>query len=722
MDQAEQLLKDVFGYTSFRDGQKQLITQTLDGKHSLGIMPTGGGKSLCYQIPALLLDGITLVISPLISLMKDQVDALNQSGIPATYLNSTVDRFEMEFRIQEIRSKKVKLVYLAPERLENESFLQMIQKVPVSFVTVDEAHCISQWGHDFRPSYLGIGNMIKRLPRRPVISALTATATVQVRQDILQILQIPIENTVITSFQRPNLRFSVLHDQHKIDFIESYIKRHPKQSGIIYCSTRKEVDSLYQYLMEQGYLVGRYHAGMGENQREQAQEAFSYDRIPIIIATNAFGMGINKHNVRYIIHFNLPKNIENYYQEAGRAGRDGEESECILLYQGKDMHIQRYLIEQSELSEERKELEFEKLQLMNQYCFTQTCLQNTIIKYFDDPIEQPCGKCHNCLAKQKSSAQDFTIEAQKMFSCIHRMKERFGLSMVAKVLKGSKSKKVLKLGFDKLTTYGILQDYTEKDLQQLGLVLQAEGYLESYTPYDGYLPVIKLTEKAIQVIKGERNVYLQPLQAASQSNWSQYTIHTQRPMILDRLDDLRKEFSNEEKLPPYMILSDATLRAIADQIPQDQTELLSITGMTQHKNSKYGSRILTVTTSFVTERKKKAQNKTPERPKDSNPSHLVSFELFQSGKSIKEIASIRNLSANTIEDHLIRCHSEGYVMTWDKLIPEKYQDIILQTIQSLGASRLKPIKEALPDEVTYFQIKAVIAKAQLKDGAKLNSQ
>jgi len=511
LKKAANLLKKYYGYHSFRGGQDKIIGSILQGKDTVGIMPTGGGKSICYQIPALIF-GTTLVISPLISLMKDQVDALRSLGIPAAFINSSLDYRELAAVLARARQGKYSLIYVAPERLESEQFAAMVKELDIPFLAVDEAHCVSQWGHDFRPAYLSIGPFIKKLNRRPVVAAFTATATTEVTRDIVDLLELDKANVFITGFDRANLFFAVVTGENKRDFVGRYLAENRDKSGIIYAATRKEVDQLHAHLLQKGFAAGKYHAGMPGPERESSQEKFIYDDIKVMVATNAFGMGIDKSNVRYVIHYHMPKNMEAYYQEAGRAGRDDEPGECILLFSPQDVHIQRFLIENSMLSPDRKDGEYKKLQAMVDYCHTTRCLHSYILQYFGQAdAPENCANCSNC--NSDCDLVDITVEAQKILSCTWRMREQFGVTLIASVLKGSKNKKVLQRGFDKLPTYGLLQNYTEKEILHLIKVLVAEGYLDLT---EGQYPVARLSPGAALVLKGQQRVFLKVRQKKEQ--------------------------------------------------------------------------------------------------------------------------------------------------------------------------------------------------------------
>ena len=504
LKQAKNALEQYYGYTDFREGQEEIIENILNGKNSLGILPTGGGKSICFQIPALLFPGTTIVISPLISLMKDQVDALTASDIPATFINSSLSQKELREQTDLIRQGAFKLVYVAPERFDSDYFVDVLNSIDIPLIAFDEAHCISQWGHDFRPSYRSIVSSLKKLKQNPVIVALTATATPNVADEICSLLQIEHQDTFKTGFARENLSFQVVKGVNKRDFIVNYLNGHRNQSGIIYTSSRKETDGLHQYLSIQGYSVAKYHAGLREEERKQAQDQFVYDEKEIIIATNAFGMGIDKSNVRFVIHYNLPRNIEAYYQEAGRAGRDGEESECYLLFSKQDIQLQKFLIEETNLNSEKREQEYHKLNQMIRYCHTEECLQSYIIRYFDQTSQvMNCQKCSNCTDQREKV--DITREAQMIFSCCKRMGERFGVTLIAQVLKGSSQKRIRELGFNELSTYGLLRSQKEKDIVDTINYLLTEDYLHLT---DGKFPVVKVTPKAVPVLKGEETVWM----------------------------------------------------------------------------------------------------------------------------------------------------------------------------------------------------------------------
>ncbi|MDP4161055.1 MAG: DNA helicase RecQ, partial [Bacillota bacterium] len=587
IEKALGVLRKYFGYTQFRDGQQKVIESLLQRTDTLAIMPTGAGKSLAYQIPALLFAGTTIVISPLISLMKDQVDALQQYGVPATFINSSLSLKEVRSRIERAACGEFKLLYIAPERLESESFRSLLGVLQVSFLAIDEAHCVSQWGHDFRPSYLQIGSFLKSFSKRPMIGAFTATATEEVQTDIIRLLELNHPNVFVSGFDRPNLTFSTLRGENKKVFVLEYVQSHVDQSGIIYAGTRKEVDNLHGILIKNGITAGKYHAGMTDEDRQKSQEDFLYDERTVMVATNAFGMGIDKSNVRYVIHYNMPKNMEAYYQEAGRAGRDGEPGECLLLFSPQDVVLQRYLIEQTIFQPERKMHELKKLQGMVDYCHTPRCLRKTILEYFgEEDIQEDCGNCSNC--NDERELVDITVDAQKIFSCIYRMRERFGIGMVADVLKGSRNKKILELRFDELTTHGIMHEVPLQEIKDRINYLVAENYLQLS---NGEYPVVKLQPNAVSVIKGEAKVTQKVSLPPSREEAEEVS-------LFDHLRALRREIARRENLPPYMIFADSTLREMAQVCPKDRRAMIRISGVGERKLEKYGDDFIAGIRSF----------------------------------------------------------------------------------------------------------------------------
>ncbi|MCK8817267.1 DNA helicase RecQ [Natroniella sulfidigena] len=693
LEEAREILQDYFGYPSFREGQEEIIENILAGNNTLGIMPTGGGKSLCFQIPSLCLSGVTLVISPLISLMKDQIDSLSTLGIAATFINSSLTRLEIKERIAKTCEGQYDLLYIAPERLQSKDFISQLQATDISLLAVDESHCISSWGHDFRPSYRLIPKLIASLSKEPIVTAFTATATKEVRADISDLLGIEEENTYVTGFDRPNLKFTSIKGENKKDFIAEYVEINQDDSGIIYAATRKEVEQLTNFLRKKGFSAGKYHAGLSNQERKAVQEEFIFDELKIIVATNAFGMGIDKSNVRYVIHHNLPQTLEDYYQEAGRAGRDGEPSECILLFHPADTRLPKFFIEESNLNPELKRRRYQKLQKMIDYCHTSKCLREFILDYFDDQQSvDGCDNCSNC--NDQRELVDITTEAQKILSCVYKTEQRFGVTTVACVLKGSKQKKILNLGFDQLSTYGLLRDHTIKEIKDLINFLIAEGYIQlTKSKY----PVTKLTDKAKLVLSGNEQVYYKVRKKIKKI--------TAKNLLFNILREFRSKLAKEEDLPPYVIFHDSTLQEMVQRKPVTKEGMLEVKGVGPVKFKRYGKLFLEKIKEFKT---REASSQEVATTTDT-PSHLISYNLLQEGKSLSKIADLRDLALTTIQSHLVRSLQEGFGLDVDRFISQEEKELIRKKIKEVGAERLKPLKEILPDEISYFQIKLVLA-------------
>ncbi|MDN4607237.1 DNA helicase RecQ [Sporosarcina highlanderae] len=574
IDKALSVLSSYFGYTSFRTGQENAINNVLEGKDTLCVMPTGGGKSVCYQVPALVMEGTVLVVSPLISLMKDQVDALHQIGIPAAYINSTLSTEEYFGTMEIAADGGYRLLYVAPERFESQSFVQQINHMDIPMIAIDEAHCISQWGHDFRPSYRMMNRVINSFEKRPVVLALTATATPTVREDICEQLHIASEHTVMTGFERSNLTFSVIKGQDREKFVKDYVKKNEGEAGIIYAATRKAVDQVCSTLERSGVNVAKYHAGLSDSFRQSEQDRFLMDEATVMVATNAFGMGIDKSNIRYVIHYQMPKNMESYYQEAGRAGRDGLDSECTLLFSSQDVITQRFLIDQSQ-DNQRIPAELEKLQSMIDYCHTESCLQKFIISYFGESEIEDCGRCANCTDTRESF--EVTVDVQKVLSCVIRMGQRFGKTMIAQVLTGSRNKKVLEFGFDKLTTYGLMKERNAKDVSDFIEFIISENYLGVE---NGQFPIIYVTEQGKDVLTGKVKVYRKGSVETKQ-------ITTDDPLF-NQLRALRMKLAQEAGVPPFVVFSDKSLRDMAAKMPVTEEAFLEVNGVGAAKLERYG--------------------------------------------------------------------------------------------------------------------------------------
>ena len=593
-----EVLKKYFGYESFREGQQELITNILERHDVLGIMPTGAGKSICYQVPAVMLEGITLVISPLISLMKDQVGTLNEAGIRAAYLNSSLSYAQYRKALSLARGYTYKIVYVAPERLMSDEFLSFAKEMKISMVCVDEAHCVSQWGQDFRPHYLHIREFLKEMPQRPIVSAFTATATTQVKEDILQLLDMKDPYTITTGFERKNLYFAVEKPKDKYQALLHYVKQHTEDAGIVYCLSRKTVEEVCDRLCADGFAATRYHAGLSDAERMNNQDDFIYDRKTIMVATNAFGMGIDKSNVRFVVHFNMPKNMESYYQEAGRAGRDGEQADCILLYSGKDVRLNQFLIEQGSGHEDMEEAvrmelqqkEKERLKSMTFYCTIPSCLRHYMLKYFGEESDGFCGSCSNCLTQYEEC--DIRMEASRLVECIRHSGERFGKTMIVDIVKGSANAKIKSYHLDRNPAYGSLKDSSRNHLYEILQHLQFQGILKQSE--DGY-SVLSIHQEELLPTDGplmmkivkEKQVQNPVVQTDSGDN-----------RLFELLRICRSQLARKAHVPPYMVFSDKTLHDMCAKAPHSREEMLGVSGVGEVKYDKYGEAFLKVIASF----------------------------------------------------------------------------------------------------------------------------
>ena len=589
--QALRMLETYFGYTSFRPAQEAPIASLLRNEDVIGIMPTGAGKSICFQIPALCKAGLTIVFSPLISLMKDQVDGLLVQNIPAALINSTLTQAEFNKTMYEVRSGKIKLLYIAPERLGSNFFCNVLRALPIAQVIVDEAHCISEWGHDFRPSYRLIGEWLNSLPKRPIVGAFTATATKYVENDIKKLLGLDKANVYVTGFDRPNLSFSVIRTPQRMDYVVHYVRQHDNENGIIYCATRKDVDRVYENLTRAGIKVGHYHGGLSDEVRREMQNAYADDKLQVMVATNAFGMGIDKSNVRYVLHYQMPRNMESYYQEAGRAGRDGAPAECILLYSGQDVQVHKYLIEQSIETPERQEVELRKLQSMIDYCFCSNCLRKYMLNYFgESTVWTTCDNCSSC--KGSDDKVNVTKEAKAIFRAIMGTDERYGASMITSIVRGERTDRIIRAGHDALPVFGLLSNVDEKSIKGLIQQFVASGYLRSSS---GKYPVLSLTAGAEEVLGGHKEVEEIRQHVSVPSRTSRSTSITSRGKsssgaggLFEHLRQHRKRLAEEAGLRPYLIFPDTVLIDLANLRPTTLGEFGNVKGVGEAKLKKYG--------------------------------------------------------------------------------------------------------------------------------------